>query len=139
MLVGLALPVLGAQAGGVVPAAVNWNDITAVSSGSTNTQTISGIGETITLRAEITSTSIGGIASGAFFVSGTTPFVSDSVPLANGNLDFQVANLSDVTFSVTGEGEASWSIDCTVTIKYKSAGSSTFDQTLDSFTVALGP
>lgn len=137
MLPGLASVMMSGPTGGVAPSAVNWANISGEDSGANAAQIISGISESILLHAEISGLSTTGGGAGDLYIlvdSGG----GGSEPAANGGaFDFPVDPGSSVYFSASGASNFSWSLGFTVTIKFMSAGSPTFDQTLDTFTVAL--
>lgn len=135
---GLVSPLSGVRAGGVVPAATSWDDIDGGYSASNAAKTISGIGETIMLRAEISSVSASGSAAANLYGSVNGALLGSIGIVNSASLDLTTPPDSSVFFTASGSGSSpGWTITCTVTVKYKSAGSSTFDQTLDTFTVTL--
>lgn len=119
----------------VVPAAVDWTNIFDISSpGVTNTQTISGISQAISLRAEIsgfTSTGTGGRQLIAY-VNGVSV---GNVTAANGaQINFNVNNGDTVFFETTQGGLRGSPLPTwggTVTVTNQSNGGAT----LDTFTV----
>ena len=127
---------------GVVPDPMNWSNIApGASSGVTETLTVSGIGEDIPLRVIISSVVwTGGLPGSRYanlyaIVDG---IASGDGSAANGDeFDFTVRNGSQVLFSAAGDSVSAWSVTFTATVKYRSPGSSTFDQTLDAFDVSL--
>lgn len=133
MLPGLSSVMVGVGGGGdVVPDAVSWTDIIFRSIyepyGYTNSQAISGIITPIYLRAEVS-----GYSGAAGAVSFTVSASSGGISAADGAyIDFLVSPDQLVSFAAAWTDIASF----TATVKYKSAGSSTFDQTLDTFDVS---
>lgn len=130
---GLTTAIAGiTKSGAVVPSPVNWGDITgsAYSGGGNSAQAITGISESIVLRIEISSFS--GSGAHALFAN------SDYLSVYDGSLmDLVIAPLNSISFFAWDASGSGSPASYTVTVKYKSAGSSTFDQTLDTFTVTL--
>jgi hypothetical protein len=140
MLPGFGLAMFVAASGLVVPSPANWDDVGDgfSPSGFNSSINIGGINEPIALRVTTSSGSSysGGSASLSSLVQGVSQGIV-SVRYAD-TLDFWVNPGDAVRFSASGSGGVSWTCGCTVTVKYKSLGSPTFDQTLDTFAVALG-
>lgn len=138
MLPGFTSPLAAARVGGVVPTAVAWDDIDGGYSASNSAKTITGIGETIALRALISGVTASGGASANLYGSVGGSLAGSTGIVDAASIDLTTPPESAVSFSAAGSGSSpGWTITCTVTVKYKSAGSSTFDQTLDTFTVTL--
>jgi len=133
------LMLLTGLSAGVVPGAVVWDDLieTDVGYGSNNAETII-VGEPILLRVELSSVvEIGDLSGSALIVvvdgvNVASEGIADSVAM-----DFTVSNGVSVYYSGQSYGTVSWGVTATATIKYKSAGSPTFDQTLDTFDIDL--
>lgn len=141
MIPGLSLALFGARGAGVVPSIAGvWDNIAPGDVAGENTPIlIEGLGETILMRAEISSVAWVGSSYGraAYLYAGATGDVV-GVDVSNGAVgDFVVDPDVFVGFAATADAFYLWSLSYTVTVKYKSAGSPTFDQTLDTFTVAL--
>lgn len=137
---GFCAPLAGLSAGGIVPNPVSWSDITGLPYfGTTDTNTISGISSAIQLRAEISSFSPAGGYSGVqLFASYGSGASVGPLTVANGaTLDFTVNAGDRIYFGALLLYSYTASATFTVTVKYKSAGSGTFDQTLDVFDVSL--
>lgn len=129
----------GQSAGGVTPDAVSFDDINGAGAGFgvTNTQTITGIGSPIYLRAEMSGTLVGLGGSGTLYAYVNGGLAGSAGIADSAMIDFAVSADDDVFFSADGSGGTGWSVETAVALKYKSAGSPTFDQTLDSFDVTL--
>lgn len=138
MLPGMCSAMIAASAGGVVPNAANWDNISGVYSASNAAVVISGISEPIQLRAEISATTVTD-ASGTLYATVGGVGAGDAAIVDGSMVDFWVSPGASVYFSTTAIGLGAWEVSGTVTVKYKSAGSSTFDQTLDTFTIAHAP
>lgn len=139
MMPGLALPIL-ASGGGVTPDAVNWANISAVETGVNAAKSISGISQTILLRMAVSGVTLGNFAFGtvAVIVNGASAG-NVSVGAGGGDtLDFSAPPEAEIYFSALGSSfNDGWSLDCTITVSYRSTGAGSFDTTLDTFTVAL--
>lgn len=124
---------------GVIPDPANWNDID--DSGSNNQIVITRLGETITMRAELsnfskapthrtTVTYFYALVNGAVAGSGD--------PSESGEFcDFTVPPGATVYFSAGVGADNIVTVSFDVTVKFKSPGSPTFDQTLDTFSAEL--
>jgi len=134
MIPGFFPVILMGAAGGVVPGAANWTDISAAGIGDTNTVNMA-VSEPILLRATLAGTAR--THAGEGFLYAIVNGVSFGGDLSNGYFDFTIADGDPVYFSASGTGEPSWTLSTGVTVEYKSPGSPTFDTTLDTFTVSL--
>ena len=138
MLPGFSIALIDGGGLGVVPDAVDWANIVDPGNSYNSAQIISGIGEPILLRAEVRALTQTGLVSGELIasVNGDTT----EIAVSNGSSgDFWVTPDASVFFSATGRGSLSqkeFSYTATATIKYRLAGSSSFTETLDTFTFA---
>lgn len=109
----------------VTPNAVDWTDITGGGAGTTNTQTISGINTTITLRIE---SIYDGYGEFSIYINGTQFDLTFDIQ-ANGFSNQSVNNGDQIYFSrASSFGSAE-----TVTVKNASDG----NVVLDTFTISL--
>lgn len=137
MIPGLStLPMMNAGAG-VIPDAISFGDINGEFSGSTGGQGVTGLWSSIQIRAEISSVTLRR-GSASLYASVNGDIVGD-VGIANSaTLDITVPPGSMLEYGADATpSSAIGSAAATVTLKYKSEGSSTFDQTWDSFDVNL--
>ncbi len=144
MIPSPALAVMGTSAADVVPDAMNWGNISSSAGYGDNSPalTVSGITEAINFEVSISgfSRDNSNTFGYLFAIDHNGDTLGESTITGNGVVyEFTVTNGETVYFSGNGENYVvgSWSWSATVTIKYKSAGSSTYDQTLDTFTVTL--
>lgn len=135
MLPGLCFSMMMAAggSGSVTPDPVDWNDISSLTGGGiTNTQKITGTGQTIQLRIELT-----GITSDApnpkCYAYVNEINIGNVNVAENAVLDFNVSPDDDVAFNIGSTGRGPWDLVGDAEVKFKSAGSPTFDQSLDTF------
>jgi hypothetical protein len=131
MLPGFACALLmGGAVGGVVPDAVNWTGV-----GQNATQIISGISAPIQLRIVVTSVVLFQAGAAIYAMLDGAPAGSETlVDSVDAQFDITVADGQALYFFVGAGGYGAWYVSGSVAVKYKSAGSPTFDQTLDTFT-----
>jgi hypothetical protein len=138
MLPGLSIVLLEGGGLGVIPNAVSWADIDTLGFNFNAPQIISGIGEPILLRCEISALNETNLYSGSLTASADGD--ETAITVASGATgDFWVAPDASVFFTAGGRGppgDRAFSYTATATIKYRLAGSSSFTETLDSFTFA---
>lgn len=138
MIPGLStLPMMNAG-GSVVPGAIVFSDISGELSGSTGVEDVTDLGSAILVRAEISSvTLVRGVMDLYANLNGT---IVGAVGCSNGAvLDITVPPGSTLEYGAdASSGSATGAASASVTLKYKSEGSSTFDQTWDSFDIDLG-
>lgn len=130
----------GMFAGGdTTPDAANWGPVGDGTSsfGINAVIAVTGINERIQVRVESSSGASYDSGNGnvACMVNGVSEGVVNIV--AADTADFWIDPADEINFSASGHGGSSWTTSCTVTVKYKSPGSVTFDVTWDTFAVDL--
>lgn len=137
MIPAIASPLLmsGGNSSGA-PNPVNWPDISDYASyGETGLKAIAGISYAIQLQVTLSGVSLAHCAATLSASSG------ENVAVANGASFTLTVNPGDMLgFSVAMGAIGApvvYATSGTVTVKYKSPGSSTFDVTLDTFTFSL--
>lgn len=123
--------------GGVVPDPANWGDI----ADSNSPIVITGLGETIIMRAELDNFSKSPahrVVSTAFYAVVNGSIAGSADPAESGAFcDFSVSPGSSLFFSGAADAADNVTVSFDVTVKFKSPGSPTFDQTLDTFSAEL--
>lgn len=141
MIPGLVSPMLSSGGSGdVEPDAANWADITATDAGSNAAVTITGITQSIYMRADISSftKSPSWCASNLLVTGSGGASLGSDIVGSGSQIEFGPIELGEeIYFTATGVCDVAWSWSATVTVKYKSNGSSTYDQTLDTFAINL--
>lgn len=143
MIPGISNPMLSSGGSGVVaPNAANWADISATDGYGLNAAVaITGITQAISLQLSISSVSktpsglVGYLyaykSSGGAFIAECA--VEGSAVVETG----QISPGDEIYFYTSGSNDRNWTLDYTVTIKYRSIEGGSFDTTLDTFTVVL--